>query len=98
MMALIGGQLGHMFNCRSRRRSAFAALFRNPFVWAATGIVIILQMGAMYLSPLARVLDTVRLSGADWIIVIAAVATPVVVVEITKSLGRRRAIIATRLE
>ena len=47
------------------------------------------------MSPLARVLDTVRLARPAWTIVIAAIATPVVVVEITKLLGRRRAIIAT---
>src|SRR5262249_12862498 len=36
MVTLIGVQLGHMFNCRSRTQSAFVGLFRNPSLWLAT--------------------------------------------------------------
>jgi Ca2+-transporting ATPase len=91
MMTLIGGQLGHMFNCRSRTRSALVGLLRNPFVWAAAGIVVALQIAAVYLSPLAAVLGTVRPEGADWIIVTASIVLPVAVVELSKLLGRRPA-------
>src|SRR5207344_355035 len=43
LLALVAVQLGHMFNCRSRRYSAFSGLFRNPFLWIATAVVIGLQ-------------------------------------------------------
>src|SRR6185503_12368015 len=56
LLAIIGAQLGHMFNCRSRNRSAFDGLHRSPFIWMAAVIVICLQLLAVYLSPLARVL------------------------------------------
>ncbi|MFY9574910.1 MAG: HAD-IC family P-type ATPase, partial [Blastocatellia bacterium] len=60
LMAIIGVQLGQMFNCRSRTRSAFAELSRSPFIWGAALIVIGLQLAAVYLAPLARVLNTTR--------------------------------------
>ena len=88
LLAIIGAQLGHMFNCRSRTRSAFAGLFRNPFIWIAAVIVISLQLLAVYVSPLARVLGTVRPSGTDWLVVILCSVTPVLIVEATKAVAR----------
>ncbi len=88
LFAIIGAQLGHMFNCRSRTRSAFAGLFRNPFIWIAVVIVMSLQLLAVYVSPLARVLGTVRPSETDWLIVSLCVAAPVVIVEVTKAVFR----------
>ncbi len=88
LFALIGVQLGHMFNCRSRTRSAFDGLFRNPFIWIAALIVISLQLLAVYLSPLALVLDTVRPSETDWLIVSLCALAPIVIVEMTKAVPR----------
>ncbi len=88
LMALVGVQLGHMFNCRSRTRSAFEGLFRNPFIWIATAIVIALQLMAVYVAPLARVLNTTRLTSTDWLMAAAAVIAPIIVVEGTKSFAR----------
>ena len=90
LLALVGVQLGHMFNCRSRRYSAFTGLFRNPFVWLATAAVIGLQLLALYLKPLARVLDTVVPTFTDWMVVAACVVAPIVVVEGTKMFARRK--------
>lgn len=89
LMAIVAVQLGHMFNCRSRTRSAFEGLLRNPFIWIATAIVIALQLMAVYVAPLARVLNTTRLSSADWLMAAAAVIAPIIVVEGTKSFARR---------
>jgi Ca2+-transporting ATPase len=88
LFAIIGVQLGHMFNCRSRTRSAFDGLFRNPFIWVATIVVISLQLVAVYVSPLARVLGTVRPSETDWLIVGLCVVAPVVIVDATKAVIR----------
>jgi Ca2+-transporting ATPase len=90
LMAIIGVQLGHMFNCRSRTRSAFEGLLRNPFIWVATAIVIALQLLAVYLAPLARVLNTTRLTLIDWLLAGTSVITPIVFVEVTKAFARRR--------
>jgi Cation transport ATPase len=89
LMTMISVQLGHMFNCRSRTHSAFEGLLRNPFIWVAAAIVIILQMLAIYLKPLARVLDTVELTGTDWLLSGVSVLAPIAFVEITKLLSRK---------
>jgi Ca2+-transporting ATPase len=73
-----------MFNCRSRTRSAFDGLFRNPFIWVATAIVIALQLLAVYLPPLALVLGTVRPVAVDWLIIGLCTVAPVMIVELTK--------------
>ena len=90
LLAIIGAQLGHMFNCRSRVRSAFDGLLRNPFIWIAAVIVISLQLLAVYFSPLARVLGTVRPSETDWLVVMLCSVAPVLIVEATKAVTRWR--------
>jgi Ca2+-transporting ATPase len=90
LFAIIGAQLGHVLNCRSRTRSAFDGLFRNPFIWVAAIMVISLQLLAVYVSPLARVLDTVRPTGTDWLVVILCSLAPILIVEATKAVGRRK--------
>ena len=89
LIAIVGVQLGHVFNCRSRTRSAFEGLFRNPFLWIAAAIVITLQLMAVYVTPLARVLNTSRLTSSDWLIGAAAVIAPIILVEATKLITRR---------
>ena len=42
-------------------------LFRNPFIWIAVLVVVLLQLSAVYLSPLAAALGTVKPSLTDWI-------------------------------
>ena len=88
LFALIAGQLGNTLNCRSRTRSAFDGLFRNPFIWIAVGIVISLQVMAIYLPPLARVLGTVRPSEVDWFVIGVCAIAPVLIVESTKTFAR----------
>src|SRR6185369_957516 len=89
LFALIGAQLGHMFNCRSRTRSALNGIFRNPFIWAATIIVVLLQFLAIYFSPLAIVLGTARLAEIDWLVVGFCVVVPIIIVEISKAAAKR---------
>jgi Cation transporting ATPase, C-terminus len=49
-----------------------------------------LQLLAVYLAPLAQVLDLTRLTSADWVIVVASIIAPVILVELTKLLARRK--------
>ena len=90
LMALVGVQLGHMLNCRSRTRSAFSNLFRSPFIWAALLVVAGLQLLAVYLAPLARLLQTVPLTATDWMIVTAAIIATVIMIEVVKIFFRWR--------
>jgi P-type Ca2+ transporter type 2C len=89
LLALVGVELGHTFNCRSLTRSAFDGLFTNRFVWIAVGIMIALQLLVIYFSPLARVLGTARLLPLDWIVTAFTILLPIVIVEVTKAFGRR---------
>jgi Ca2+-transporting ATPase len=84
LFALVSVQLGHTFNCRSRRRSAFDGIFRNPFIWIAAVIVVLLQLFAAYFAPLAAVLGTVGPSTTDWIVISSSGLLAIVIVEITK--------------
>ena len=89
LFALVSVQLGHTFNCRSRTRSAFEGLFRNPFIWIAVLVVVALQLFAAYFSPLAAVLGTVPPSTVDWLIIGACGLLVIAIVEVVKSLNRR---------
>jgi Ca2+-transporting ATPase len=89
LLALVGVELGHTFNCRSQTRSAFEGLFTNPFVWMAAGSMIGLQLLAVYFTPLALVLDVVPPNGADWAVIAITAVVPIVIVEVTKAFARR---------
>lgn len=84
LFVLVSIQLGHTFNCRSRTRSAFDGLFKNRFLWIATLIVVLLQLCAVYISPLATVLGTVKPSLIDWIVIGSCGVLPIGIVELTK--------------
>ena len=90
LITIIGVQLGHLFNCRSRTRSAFEGLSRNPFIWVATAVVIALQLIAIYVEPVGRVLNTTQLTSTDWLIAGGAMAASILFVEATKSIARGR--------
>ena len=89
MIALVGVQLGHLFNCRSRTRSMFAGFFRNPYVFAAVAVVILLQSLALYVSPIAGVLDLEPPNLNDLLVTLGCVLAPVLIVEAAKAFGRR---------
>jgi Ca2+-transporting ATPase len=89
LLVLVSGQLGHLFNCRSRINSAFEGVTRNPYIWIAAGSMIGLQLLAVYFTPLARVLDVVPPNGADGAVIAIAAVVPIVIVEVTKAFARR---------
>jgi P-type Ca2+ transporter type 2C len=88
-LALIGTQIGHFFNCRSRTRSAFEGLARSPFIWLAAATMVGLQLLAFSLTPLTRVLDLSRPTMADGGIAGLTILLPIAVVELTKWISRR---------
>jgi P-type Ca2+ transporter type 2C len=86
-----------MFNCRSRTRSALDGIFTNPFIWVAVAIVVLLQLLAIYFSPLAGVLGSHRLAEIDWIVLGFCVVVPVIVVEISKAVHWQLAAVGKRI-
>jgi P-type Ca2+ transporter type 2C len=90
LFTLIGVQIGHLFNCRSRTRSAFDGIFRNRYLWLSILMVLGLQITAIYLRPLASVLQTVRIGLIDLTVVLGSIFIPIVIVEVVKIFGRIR--------
>lgn len=88
LFSLIGVQLGHLYNCRSRTRSAFKNFFSNPYIFVATVIVIGLQMLAIYFQPLAGILDTVPPNNTDFIVLAISIILPIAIVELIKLIFR----------
>lgn len=88
LFALIGGQVGHLFNCRSRTRSVFDGLFRNGFLWLSILLVVSLQLLAVFFEPLAAILGTATIDRVDLTAVIGSIFLPIVIVEIVKLAAR----------
>lgn len=79
------------WNCRSGDKSAFQMkLFSNPFLVAATAVVIVLQLLAVYHPWMQRVLHTTALSPADWLRIIPVAASIILIEEFRKLLIRTR--------
>jgi len=86
---LTSAQLCYAISCRSDHRSGFSGLGSNPLLIAALGGTLALQVAAMGVPPLRRVLGTVPLGVADWGIVAAGAALPLLVKEGQKAITRQ---------
>jgi magnesium-transporting ATPase (P-type) len=89
LLALVGVQVGQTFNCRSRTHSAFEGLFHNPHIWFATATVIAIQIGALSIAPLRRLLHLVPPTPEDGVIAVLCIVLPIAIVEVQKVLARR---------
>ena len=89
LLALIAVQLGQMFNSRSRTRSSFEGVFRNPHLWFATATVIGIQIAALQIESLRRLLRLVQPTSTDWMLIAGCVVLPVVIVEMQKAMAMR---------
>ncbi len=90
LFTVIGVQIGHVFNCRSRIRSAFAGLFVNRHIWLAILLVTMFQLMAAYLDPLPKLLHTELLELTDLAAILGSMLLPILIVEVVKLLMRRR--------
>lgn len=77
------------WNCRSQVKSIFSSNpFSNKFLLGATGIVIVLQVLAVYNPFFQKVLRTVPLNGNDWIAILGVALSIVLVEELRKIIFR----------
>ena len=73
------------WNCRSERLSiAQKGLFTNPWLIAATFLVVILQIAVIYLPFLQVLFKTVPLSGRDWLGTFVLTSSIIIVEEVRK--------------
>ena len=79
------------WNCRSESKSIFQMNpFSNKFLVGATGIVILLQLFALYTPFLQKILHTTPLSLLEWLIIIPIASSIILVEEIRKFFYRRK--------
>mgnify|MGYP001562118622 CR=1 FL=1 len=79
------------WNCRSERFSILQMNpFSNLFLVGATGIVVALQVGALYTALGQKLLHTVPLSLSEWGIIIVVASSIIIVEEVRKLIHRTR--------
>jgi Ca2+-transporting ATPase len=84
-MTLALTQAFHAFNARSQKRSIFTSrLFTNGWLWAAVGMCVILQVAAVSMPILQKVLHTVPPTITEWGVITGCSLLPVLVVEFVK--------------
>jgi len=89
LSALAVFQWFNAWNCRAEKESLFSQnFFGNAYLVGATGLVICLQLLAVYNPFLQGILHTVPLSLADWLVIVPVAASIVLAEELRKLLAR----------
>ena len=89
-MTLALAQVLHAFSVRSTTQSIFTRrFFGNLWLLAAVTVCVLLQLAAVYVPVLQRALQTVPLTGTEWLLVAALSLLPLVVIEVVKLVDRR---------
>jgi Ca2+-transporting ATPase len=83
-------QLFDVYNCRSRRRSAFTGFFDNKWLLAAIAFSLGTHILVVYVPFLQEAFHTVPLSIADWLIATAVSSTLLFGMEIAKAVLRAK--------
>jgi len=88
---LIVGEIFYLFNSRLMTRSSLtlAAWRATPWVWGATGLVIVLQVLFTYTPTLQHLFGTVALSAGHWAAIIALNIGLFLIVEGEKAVTRK---------
>lgn len=86
---MVVAQLVHAFNCRSERLSLFQLGFwtNRSLVWAVL-LSLAIQIAVLTVPAASRVFKVVPLPIDDWVLMGAAGALPLVLMELRKALGR----------
>jgi P-type Ca2+ transporter type 2C len=91
-MVLALAQTFHLGNARSSEPVlSLAHIGANRYALGAIALTVGLQLAAMYVEPLARVLRVVRLGGREWAVVLVLSALPAVVGQALKLWQSRHA-------
>jgi Ca2+-transporting ATPase len=77
-------QVFEVYNCRSRRRSAFSGMLENKWLLVSVVISVGTHILVIYMPMLQEAFHTVALSFADWLIATAVAATLLAGMELAK--------------
>ena len=87
---LVLAQLINCLNCRSETVSAFSHLFVNPWLWAAIGLSLLLQVAVVNLGFLNTAFGTAPLSWTQWLTCLAMASAVLWFAELRKFVLRAR--------
>ena len=91
-LTLALAQLWHVFNMRDREAPLWRNdIVANPYVWGALVLCLVLLALAMWIPPVAAVLEIAPLPAAGWLTVAGMSVVPLIICEVSR-LGRRFAI------
>jgi Ca2+-transporting ATPase len=83
-------QLFDVYNCRSRRRSAFIGFFENKWLLVAIAFSLGTHILVIYVPALQAAFHTVPLSVRDWMVATAVASSLLIALEIAKIFLRAR--------
>ncbi|HWP92095.1 MAG TPA: cation-transporting P-type ATPase [Thermodesulfobacteriota bacterium] len=86
-LTLAFAQLWHVFNMRDKGSNFLRNdVTRNPFVWGALGLCIILILAAVYVPVLAQVLRVLHPGKEGWMVVVVMSLIPLIIGQILRPL------------
>ncbi len=85
---LVLAQLFNCFNARSETTSAFHRFFVNPWLWAAIGLSLLLQLAVVNVPFLNPAFGTSPLTLQQWLVCVAMASAVLWVSELRKLVGR----------
>jgi Ca2+-transporting ATPase len=77
-------QLFDVYNCRSRRRSAFRGFLENKWLLVAVAFALGTHILVVYVPVLQTAFHTVPLSMTDWLVATAVSSTLLIAMELAK--------------
>jgi Ca2+-transporting ATPase len=83
-------QLFDVYNCRSRRRSAFSGFFENKWLLIAVAFSLGTHILVIYVPFLQTAFHTVALSLTDWLVVTGISSSLLIAMELAKIVLRRK--------
>ncbi|MBD3177451.1 MAG: HAD-IC family P-type ATPase [Armatimonadia bacterium] len=85
-LTLALAQLWHAFNMRAASSGLLRNdVVRNPYVWGALALCVLMLIAAIYIGPVAHVLSLVPLEGIQWAVVLVASFFPLLVGQVAKA-------------
>ena len=89
-ITLTAAQLLAVFNARTDHGSGFRGASRNPYLWAALAVTLVLEAAALGIAPLRDLLGLATLAPSAWAIALGLAVVPLLVTQSARLVGGRR--------